>query len=136
MADAVPFLMFQPPKTGSAAEAMALYVSLFADGEVLTDERWGPGGPGAEGSVRLAEFVVAGQRFRCSDSPPVHDFSFTPASSIFVTCASQEELERLYAALSDGGRELMELSDYGFGPFGWVDDRFGVSWQLAGPTSR
>jgi predicted 3-demethylubiquinone-9 3-methyltransferase (glyoxalase superfamily) len=128
-ARAVPFLTFQPPRTASAAEAMALYTSLFPDGEVVsTRER-------ADGTVELAEFLVAGQRFRCSDSPPVHAWGFTPGVSVWVDCGSAAEQERVFAALADGGREYMPLDDYGFGPFGWVEDRFGVSWQLAAPPA-
>ena len=69
--------------------------------------------------------------FRCTDSPPVHDFTFTPSFSIFVDVASAEELDRLFAGLSEGGAVLMPLDEYGFSRrFGWVNDRFGVSWQL------
>ncbi|MEU6644057.1 VOC family protein [Saccharomonospora sp. NPDC046836] len=127
MTELVPFLMFQK---GEAADAMTFYLSVFPDGEVLTDKRYGPEGPGAEGSVWMAEFTLAGQKIRCSDSPVPHDFEFTPSLSIFVTFDSRDELEKAYAALFDGGTALMPLDDYGFGPFGWVNDRFGVSWQL------
>lgn len=120
MTDVVPFLMFSD---GSAAEAMALYASLFDDGEVLVDQRF------PEGGVRHGEVRVAGQRLRLFDSPTPHDFGFTPAVSLFVTCASAAEQERLLAALTD--RTFMPLDDYGFGPFAWVQDRFGVSWQLS-----
>ena len=122
-----PFLMFQ----SQAEEAMAFYVSLFADGKVLEIERYGPGGPGREGSVRRAQFSVGELTVMCIDSPLDHGFSFTPAISLFVTCASEEEIDRLSAALSDGGRVLMPLGDYGFSrKFAWVSDRFGVAWQL------
>ncbi len=60
-----------------------------------------------------------------------HEFGFTPAISIFVDCESPEELERLYTMLSDGGEVLMPLDNYGFSTkFGWLNDRYGVSWQL------
>ncbi|WP_308253014.1 VOC family protein, partial [Pseudonocardia sp. ICBG601] len=64
----------------------------------------------------LAEFVVAGQRLRCSDSPPVHQWDFTPAVSLWVDCGSGDEQKRLLGALATGGREFMPLDDYGFGP--------------------
>ena len=104
------FLMFD----GVAEEAMNFYVSLFADGKVLEVEHYGAGGPGKEGSVRLAKFAVAGLRVMCIDSPVEHGFSFTPAISLFVTCSSEEEIERLNSALSDGGSVLMRLNSYGF----------------------
>jgi predicted 3-demethylubiquinone-9 3-methyltransferase (glyoxalase superfamily) len=126
-AQVTPFLMF----TGDAEQAMELYTSLFDDARVLTLTRWEAGGQGAEGTVQQATFSIAGQVFRCFDSPPVHDFTFTPSFSIFVDVASAEELDRLFAGLSDGGTVLMPLDDYGFSRrYGWLNDRFGVSWQL------
>ena len=122
-----PFLMF----TGNAEQAMTLYTSLFDDARVLTLTRWAAGEQGAEGTVQQATFSIAGQVFRCFDSPPVHAFTFTPSFSIFVDVSSAEELDRLFAGLSAGGGVLMPLGDYGFSRrFGWVNDRFGVSWQL------
>lgn len=123
--------MFQ---NADAAEAMAFYTSLFPDDTVLSDQRYGPEGPGGEGTVVVAGFTVGGQQIRCSDSPVRHDFDFTPSVSLFVTCDSREELERVYGTLVDGGAALMPLDDYGFGPFGWVNDRYGVSWQLNAPA--
>lgn len=122
-----PFLMFE----GRAGEALTLYTSLFAGSEVVSLERYGPGGPGPEGSIKLAEAVLGGLRLRVSDSPVRHAFSFTPSVSLFVDCAEDAELRRLHAGLAEGGAELMPLGDYGFSAlFGWVNDRFGVSWQL------
>jgi predicted 3-demethylubiquinone-9 3-methyltransferase (glyoxalase superfamily) len=122
-----PFLMFE----GKAEEAMNLYVSLFPGGEVLSITRYGPEGPGSEGSVNQAAFTIAGQTVMCVDSFVKHAFTFTPASSLFVDCDTEEELERLVAALLEGGSELMPLGDYGFSRrFAWLNDRFGVSWQL------
>jgi predicted 3-demethylubiquinone-9 3-methyltransferase (glyoxalase superfamily) len=125
------FLMFE----GNAEEAMTFYLSLFTDAEVVNINRYGAEGPGAEGSVQQATFTLAGQPFMCVDSPMKHGFTFTPAISLFVRCADEAELDRLYAALAEGGAELMPLGNYGFSPkFGWVNDRFGVSWQLNLPA--
>ena len=123
-----PFLMFQG---GVAEQAMTLYTSLFDDGRVLEVSRYGPGQPGPEDTVQVARFSLAGREFRCSDSPVAHDFAFTPSFSVWVETESEDELERLFTALAEGGRQLMPLGDYGFSRrFGWVNDRFGVSWQL------
>lgn len=125
------FLMFE----GNAEAAMTFYTSLFDDAKVISISRYGAGGPGKEGSVQQATFSLAGQPFMCIDSPMEHAFTFTPAMSLFVQCASEAELARLYAALAEGGTELMPLGNYGFSPkFGWVNDRFGVSWQLNLPA--
>lgn len=123
-----PFLMFQG---GNAEQAMTFYTSLFDDGQVLHVARYGPEGPGPEGTVQVARFSLAGQEFLCSDSFVTHEFSFTPSFSVWIETGSEEELRRLFAALADGGTQLMPLDDYGFSRrFGWVNDRFGVSWQL------
>lgn len=123
-----PFLMFQG---GVAEQAMTFYTSLFDDGRVVEVTRYGPDGPGPEGTVQVARFALAGQEFRCSDSFITHPFSFTPSLSIWVETESEDEIERLFAALGDGGTALMPLDAYGFSRrFGWVSDRYGVSWQL------
>jgi predicted 3-demethylubiquinone-9 3-methyltransferase (glyoxalase superfamily) len=122
-----PFLMFQ----GDAERAITFYTSLFDDARVLDITRYGAEGPGPEGTIQVARFSLAGQEFLCSDSFVVHDFSFTPSFSVWIEVESEEELQRLYAALGDGGAALMPLGEYGFSRrFGWVNDRFGVSWQL------
>jgi predicted 3-demethylubiquinone-9 3-methyltransferase (glyoxalase superfamily) len=121
------FLMFE----GAAEEAMTFYVGLFEDSALLDVQRYGPSGPGPEGSILRATFRLAGQTYMCIDSHVSHGFGFTPAMSLFVECSSEDELDRLYAALNEGGQERMPLGDYGFSKkFGWTDDRFGVSWQL------
>lgn len=119
------FLTFE----GRAEEAMRFYVSLFGDGEVTRVVRYGTGEEGRAGTVRHATFTIAGQQLMCIDRPMHHEFTCTPAMSLYARCGSAEEMDRLYAALSEGGQELMPLDDYGFSAqFGWVNDRFGVSW--------
>ncbi|MFE3637478.1 VOC family protein [Streptomyces cellostaticus] len=125
------FLMFE----GNAEAAMTFYTSLFDDAEIVGITRYGADGPGKEGSVRHATFSLAGEQFMCIDSPVEHGFTFTPAVSLFVQCEEEAEIERLYAALAEGGSALMPLGDHGFSArFGWVNDRFGVSWQLNLPA--
>lgn len=122
-----PFLMF----TGKAEEAMGFYVSLFPGARINEIQRWGAGEQGAEGSVKLATFSLNGQKMICSDSPAVHDFTFTPSFSLFVACADADALDRYCEALSAEGKFLMPPDNYGFSTrFAWVEDRFGVSWQL------
>lgn len=122
-----PFLMFE----GAAEEAMRFYVALFPASEVKHVERYGSGEAGAEGSVKRAWFTLAGREIQCIDSPAKHAFTFTPSMSLFVECESEAELDRAFDALSAGGSVLMPPNDYGFSKrFTWVNDRFGVSWQL------
>jgi predicted 3-demethylubiquinone-9 3-methyltransferase (glyoxalase superfamily) len=60
-----------------------------------------------------------------------HAFTFTPSTSVFVECESQAELDSVFGRLSEGGSVLMPVGNYGFSTrFGWVQDRFGLSWQL------
>ncbi len=121
------FLMFE----GVAETAMNFYISLFKGSEIKRIERYGPGEPGAEGSVKRADFTLAGHALMCIDSPMKHGFTFTPSISLFVDCQDEAELDNAFDQLSAGGGVLMPLGDYGFSTkFGWVNDRFGVSWQL------
>ena len=123
----IPFLMFE----GQAEEAMNLYVKVIPDSEILNVQRHGPEGPGPEGSIFVASFSLRGLPVMVSDSYASHDFTFTPSISLFVTCQSEQELAELSTALGEGGKYLMPLGNYGFSRrFAWVEDRFGVSWQL------
>lgn len=122
-----PFLMFE----GKAEEAMNLYVSLFPGAEILGLERYRADEPGKEGTVKKAKLLVGGLTVMCFDSPVHHAFTFTPSFSLFVECESETEIDRIYPKLLEGGAALMPLGAYGFSrKFGWVNDRFGVSWQL------
>lgn len=121
------FLMFE----GKAEEAMNFYLSLFEESRVLAIKRYGPEGPGKEGSVMHATFTIAGQRMMCIDSPVRHAFTFTPATSLFVECDTADEVDRLFGELARDGQVMMPLDAYPFSPrFAWVADRFGVSWQV------
>lgn len=81
--------------------------------------------------MQPATFSLAGQTFMGSDSYVSHRFTFTPSMSLYVQCEAEEEIDCLYAALAEQGDTLMPLGSYGFSTkFGWVNDRFGVSWQL------
>jgi uncharacterized protein (TIGR02246 family) len=116
---------------GCAEEAMRLYVPLFQGSEVKQVEKYGPGEQGKEGTVKRAEFTLAGHRLACIDSPIKHAFGFTPSMSLFVECGSEAEFDRALSALSVGGTMLMPPDNYGFSTkFVWLNDRFGVSWQL------
>ncbi|MEC0253798.1 VOC family protein [Paenibacillus lautus] len=131
MKSVTPFLMFQ----GNAEEAMNHYISIIEDSEITSIVRYGPNQPGAEGSVMHAAFSLKGQTFMCIDSNVKHDFTFTPSFSIYLTCESEAEIEKVYGALMDGGGAMMPLDNYGFSQkFGWIADKFGVSWQLNLPN--
>jgi predicted 3-demethylubiquinone-9 3-methyltransferase (glyoxalase superfamily) len=116
--------------TGAAEEAMNFYVSLFPASRIVSIDRYGPSEEG-EGSVKRALFELGGAKYAATDSTVQHRFTFTPAMSIFVDCDTRQQLERAYEALSAGGSIFMPPASYRFSTwFAWVQDRFGVSWQL------
>ena len=84
--------------------------------------RYGDAGPGPKGTVMSATFELEGQQFMALNGGPV--FTFSPAISFFVNCETQEEVDELWAKLSEGGETQR---------CGWLKDKFGVSWQIV-PT--
>jgi predicted 3-demethylubiquinone-9 3-methyltransferase (glyoxalase superfamily) len=123
-----PFLMFQG---GKGEAALDFYVATVPDSRIVSIERFGPEGPGPEGTILRAVAEIAGQKVMVHDTFVTHGFDFTPSFSFFVDCADTGEIDRLFAVLSEGGGVLMPLDNYGWSErFGWVNDRFGVSWQV------
>jgi predicted 3-demethylubiquinone-9 3-methyltransferase (glyoxalase superfamily) len=117
--------------SGQAEEAIGFYTSLFRGSSLEFLERYGPGYPGPQGQVVHARFRLDGELFLAMDSAVEQPFSFTPSMSLFVTCADESEIHRLSAALSEDGSVMMPLDTYPFARmYAWVEDRFGVSWQL------
>lgn len=120
-----PSLMFVGEQHGKAEEAMRLYTSLFENSGVGTIARYGPDDPDpAEGTVKYAEFSLDGQQFRAMDSSLQHDFGFTEAISLHVSCGNQDEVDHFWEGLTEAGEE---------GRCGWLKDEYGVSWQIV-PT--
>jgi predicted 3-demethylubiquinone-9 3-methyltransferase (glyoxalase superfamily) len=120
-----PFLWFDT----QAEEAARLYTSLFQDSRMGAIRRYGEAGPGPKGTVMTLSFELAGLTLMALNGGPV--FSFTPAVSLFVSCRTEREIDALWTKLSDGGKVLMELQKYPFSQkFGWLSDRYGLSWQL------
>ena len=118
---AAPFLMFQ----GRCEEALTFYAATLPGCRIVSLDRK------PDGTVAMARLSIGGLEILANDSPPVHDFDFTPSTSTFVTVDSADEVDRLTAALSEDGKVLMPANDYGFSQrFGWAQDRFGVSWQI------
>lgn len=132
MKSVTPFLMF---KGGLAEEAMKYYTSLIEDSEIKSIERYGPDELGEEGKVSRAVFTLKGQDFICMDSYVDHGFDFTPSFSIYLTCDSEEEIDRIYDKMVETSVVLMPINNYGFSEkYGWLNDQFGVSWQLNLPN--
>ena len=122
-----PFLAF----FGDAEKAMKRYVGLIENSQIVSVEHYGPDGVGKEGTVKIAEFTLNGQRVMCNDIPGEHNWTFTPAVSLYVENSNEEALAKYFEVLSKGGKVLMPLGEYPFSKkFAWVQDEFGVSWQL------
>lgn len=121
------FLMF----SGQAEEAMNYYTSVFDDSEIIHIIHYGENQGGQAGSVLHATFSLKGQTFMCIDNSNGNDIPFTPAMSLFVTCDTDEEIERVFKTLAQDGKVLMPLAPLPVSEkFGWVEDKYGVSWQL------
>lgn len=122
MKSATTFLLFQ----GEANEAIQQYKEWFSDltVESLTYME-------NTQQVAMAVLNLKGLKIMVNDSAIKHDFTFTPATSIFVECETLEEVISLAAKVMEGGKALMPLGHYGFSEqFAWIEDRFGVSWQF------
>ena len=121
----VPFLWFND----NAEDAMNFYISVFKNSKALNVTRYGEAGPGQKGSVMSATFRLEGHTFYALNGGPV--FTFTAATSFYVNCKSSQEIKRLWDKLLEGGSVMMELDKYPFSEkYGWLQDKFGVSWQL------
>lgn len=106
------FLMFEK----NALEAVNFYVSVFKNSKIVKTI------PGPDGKDTGAEFELDGVRFAAYDGGP--DFKFTMGMSLMVSAETQDEVDRLYDTLSEGGEKQ---------PCGWLTDRYGVSWQITPP---
>ena len=102
------FLMFD----GKSEEAMNYYLSVFEQGEILNIYRYGANEAGAEGSVAHATFSLYGQTFMFMDSSVKHDFTFTSSISLYIACATEDEVNRLFEKLSQNGKVLVPLAAY------------------------
>jgi predicted 3-demethylubiquinone-9 3-methyltransferase (glyoxalase superfamily) len=123
--------MFSGTRHGRAREAVEFYVSLFPGASLVSMDFFESSDTEPAGTVRRAVFRLDGRQFMAMDSVVPHRFNFTPSVSFLIQCESEDEIASLFGALADGGETLMPLDDYGFSHrFGWVNDRFGVSWQL------
>lgn len=117
----------------NAEEAMKFYASVFENAKVGATAYYGEAGHEVhqkpKDSVMTVTLTIDDQELMGLNGGPI--FNFNPAISFYVSCKSESEVEKLYKKLSDGGFVLMELNKYEFSEkFAWVNDKFGVSWQL------
>lgn len=110
-----PYLWFDT----EAEEAAEFYTTIFDDSRIVEVARYGPAGPGPEGTAMNVVFELEGQEFIALNGGPHHRFN--EAVSFYVECETQEEVDELWDRLTDGGEESM---------CGWLKDRYGLSWQI------
>jgi predicted 3-demethylubiquinone-9 3-methyltransferase (glyoxalase superfamily) len=115
----IPFLWFDD----KAEEAMRFNVSIFKNSKVGGISRYGSEGPGPKGTVMVATFQIDGQEFMALNGGP--EFKFSPAVSFLVNCKTQEEIDEFWDKLSEGGEKKQ---------CGWLQDKYGLSWQIV-PTA-
>jgi predicted 3-demethylubiquinone-9 3-methyltransferase (glyoxalase superfamily) len=104
---------------GNAEEAARFYASVFKNARIIDTLLWGDAGPGPKGSVLTMTVDIGGHEIVALNGGP--NFKFTPASSLFVVCEDQAEVDRYWDKLAAGG-EIMQC--------GWLTDKFGVTWQI------
>lgn len=118
----IPYLWYEK----EAKEAALFYISIFEQSKLL-DTTIIEGTP--SGDTEMVSFQLAGQQFSAISAGPY--FKFNPSISLMVACSTEEEVNTKWAALSEGGSELMPLGEYPFSKrYGWIQDRYGLSWQL------
>ena len=110
-----PFLWFD----NQAEDAANFYVSLFKNSKIINVARYGEAGPGPKGTAMSVTFELAGQKFIALNGGPL--FTFTEAVSFLINCETQQEVDELWEKLSEGGRKDR---------CGWLQDKFGLSWQI------
>ncbi len=121
----------------SAKDAAEFYISVFGDGKInaqsyypkSAEEGLADFQKDLAGKVLTVDFELSGYRFTAINADTT--FKPNPSISFFYTCDSKKETDELWKKLSDGGKTLMQLSNYPFSEYyGWVQDKFGFSWQL------
>lgn len=116
-----PCLMFVGEHHGQAEEAIHFYMSIFDNASIEMIARHGPGTDAPEGSIVHGAFTLDGLGFVATESHIKHEFTFTPAISFFVNCDTQDEIDAFWGKLSESGH-IQQC--------GWLQDKFGVSWQI------
>jgi predicted 3-demethylubiquinone-9 3-methyltransferase (glyoxalase superfamily) len=100
-------------------EAAEFYASIFPNSEIINVSHYGEGGPRPAGSVMTVDFTIDGLRFTALNGGP--EYVLNESFSLLINCKDQDEVDRYWKLLSEGGEE---------GRCGWLKDRFGLSWQV------
>lgn len=121
-----PFLWFD----GKAEEAMKFYTTTFPSSKIIKTTYWAKGSPFPEDQVMTGIFEIGNQRFHVFDAGP--QFKLTPAISFFAVLETEAETDKVWQQLAEGGKIMMALDKYPWSEkYGWLEDRFGISWQIS-----
>jgi len=104
---------------GNAEDAVKFYRKVFKNFKVLKTAYYGEAGPGKKGAVMTISFKLNGMEFLAINGGP--QFKFNPSISFIVNCKTQKEIDYYWKKLTDGGKEVQ---------CGWLEDKFGMSWQI------
>lgn len=127
------FMMFN----GQAEEAIRTYVEAFDDAEILAMRRYSEEDDAPTDYLQHAIFRLKDQVLMAIDNVNGMDIEMNPAMSLYVTVDTAMEMERLFNKLKNQGAILMPKTEMPpFREFAWVQDRFGVNWQLALPEKQ
>jgi predicted 3-demethylubiquinone-9 3-methyltransferase (glyoxalase superfamily) len=133
------FLTFVGDQCGKAEEAINFYTSIFPNSEINSIKKYSEGEAGGTPElIKYGVFTLNGTKYMVSESSYNHDWSFSPAVSLFIIHNSNELIKKLFDNLSSNGGQIMVPldnykgeGDYGFGKkYGWCEDKYGISWQF------
>ena len=133
------FLTFVGDQCGKAEEALEFYTTVFPDSEIKCIQKYAEGEAGGTPDlIKFGVFTLNGTEYMVSESSYNHNWSFTPAVSIFIIDTSDALIQTIFEKLSSNGGQIMVPldsyegeGDYGFGKkFGWCEDKYGISWQF------
>ncbi|MBV8340576.1 MAG: VOC family protein [Candidatus Eremiobacteraeota bacterium] len=117
MPQITPFLWFE----NKAEEAAKFYVSLFKNSKIQNISYYSDAGPGPAGTAMVVEFALDGQDFMALNGGPTGSVEGQPPISLFVSCETQDEVDKLWDKLGEGGRTLQ---------CGWLVDKYGFTWNI------
>ena len=117
----IPSLLFVGEQCGNARKAMEHYVSIFQDSKIETMDLYKEGETQPAGNLKFGQFALGNAQFAAMDGTGDHNFKFSEGVSLVVECETQQEIDRYWGKLTEGGMESQ---------CGWLKDKFGVSWQI------
>ena len=116
-----PSFFFCGSQQGKAEDAVKFYISKFPNSNIIMTARYEEGEPGPTGQIKFCSFTLDGQQFIAMDSGVTMDVPFTHGISMFINLETQDQVDYYWEGLAEGGH---------YDRCGWLQDKFGVSWQV------